>query len=223
MNNECKKMMCNSVSNCEPSKDTKKLVDYSLFDELLQNQVLFGLKSNNKHLNKYFWESRERYNFLSAEVYVRQMESLAVYLGKYYDKDELYKNLYIMDTQNRFPVLFSTFAKFTGFVLFSKKMNAGLLTNSQTTGFLKPSGIFIIHDKKEKQPFLESVKTKTPILGFNNLVTNNVLYTRVVIMNNFNIQSLIYSVWYLLTLLNKKGYIKFELVYSQFKELVTIE
>jgi len=148
------------------------------------------------------------------------MEDLAEYLRCYYQRG-IESNLIVVDRTNHYNKQLQSFCTVTGLKYVPGKLKAGVLTNVQESKF-KPAGIFVLHDKKETQIISECLRTKTPVLGFNNLVKECTKYTRVVIMNNFHEKSIYYSLWYLATLLAEKGLIKAVPTYEDFVALSTL-
>ena len=178
---------------------TESKVSYELMGNLLKNSVLFGIRSKNKNLFGSYHQSRTRYNYLSADLYHKQMEELAEYIRYYYEKG-IQSSLIVVDRTNSYTKQLKSFCLITGLKYVPGKLKAGILTNIQESKF-EPAGVFVLHDKKETQIISECLRTRTPVIGFNNLVKECNLYTRVVIMNNFHENSIYYSLWYLSTLL----------------------
>jgi ribosomal protein S2 len=180
-------------------RTTESKVSYELMGCLLKNSVLFGIRSKNKNLFSSYHESRLRYNYLSADLYYKQMEELAEYMRYYYEKGKE-SSLIVVDRTNSYTRQLRSFCLISGLKYVPGKLKAGILTNIQESKF-EPAGVFVLHDKKETQIISQCLRTRTPVIGFNNLVKECNLYTRVVIMNNFHQNSIYYSLWYLLTLL----------------------
>ncbi len=189
---------------------------YEIMGDLLKNHVLFGIRTKNKNLRSQYHQSRLRYNYLSADLYGSQMSELADYLGQYYVLDAV-KSLYVVDRHNHYTKALSSFCRLTGFSLRPGKLKAGSMTNPTDESF-RPAGVFVLHDKKQKQIISECLITRTPVLGFNNLVKECNLYTRVVVMNNFNENSINYSLWYLAKQLQSRGHIKDVPEYNNYLE-----
>jgi ribosomal protein S2 len=194
-------------------------VSYEVMGDLLKNHVLFGIRTKNKNLESQYHQSRQRYNYLSADLYSTQMSELADYLGQYYTLGAQ-KNLFVVDRHNHYTKALSAFCRLTGFSLLPGKLKAGSMTNPTDKNF-RPAGVFVLHDKKEKQSISECLITRTPVLGFNNLVKECSLYTRVVVMNNFNHNSINYSLWYLLKQLESRKHISDVPTYENYLEFLS--
>jgi len=207
------------MNNFERSnKDLQNTLTQEEFSQILKYKVLFGLRTKNKNFKHLYWSKENKYSFLCAELYKKQINDLAQYIINCYEKN-LNEKILVLNTQKEYPHL-KKFAKLAKLGYYDEKFIPGTFTNPRVKDFKEPAAIFIVHDKKEKQAVIESTgakMTKTPVLGFNNLIANHRLYTRVVIINNFEHDSIGFSLWQLLKIIERSGHINLEsLTLNQF-------
>jgi len=190
------------------TKNTEQTLSQEEFLQILKHKALFGIRTKNKNLTDLYWCIKDKYTFLCGELYTKQIRDLTDHLVQYYQRG-LNKNILVLDNQKNYPIL-KKFAELANFNYSNKKFVPGTFTNNNLKDFIIPSSIFIVHDKKELQAVSEAIKTKTPILGINNILPNYKLYTKVIIANNFDQCSIGYTLWRILKGLELKKILNLE-------------
>jgi len=171
--------------------------------ELFFNKKQCVLKSKNHNFEPYVLNLKtsikEGYCYLKPKIVLDGLLDLSDYLANLTKIDR--SELLFLDSKKLYKSLFRQMSLILGAKYSTEKFSPGSLTNPVNKNFTKFKAIFINHDRRENQAALEALKTKTPLIGFNNLTLNKDRYTRVCFLNNFSMKVLISYSWVLLSLL----------------------